>query len=661
METRRTVSGHYLASFAFTLIIFIGFSLARLIFWQWFDNAKDPVPRGVLAEAFWIGAKFDLRLALILTLPMLVLGGHQKIGLRAWPRLWSGTIVVLFVASALFYMFDFGYYAYLSSRLDSSALRFMNNPLISLGMLWESYPVVFLGLGLTLITAAVTWSVYRLVCYLGDHYYPVQHRFKAWAVVTVLVIFGLYGKVSWYPLRWSDAFFSPYSFASSLASNPVLYFVATFKNRELVFDKEMTSYFFERNMKGFLGADSNQPVDFVRKVKPPEATPLKNVVIVVLESFAMNKTSMGGNPLDATPHFQELSRQGLLFNRCYTPHMGTARGIWATVTGIPDVEFQRTSSRNPMIVNQHSIINAFEDYQKYYFLGGSVSWANIRGFLSTNIEDLTIYEEGSYQSPKIDVWGISDLDLFKEAHAVFKQTNKPFFSIIQTSGNHRPYTIPEDRDGFEVKVIDDAEAQRYGFVSSEEYNAFRLLDFSVKRFMEIAAEEAYFEDTLFIFFGDHGLAGYAGDHAPKAVNQLEINRFHVPLLFYGKNLVPIETRDTVASQVDVLPTTASLLKVPYTNTTLGRDLLDPRFDETRFAFTIQRDKREIGLLDGDYYMLMNLDGSHKTLHDLRADEPRVDVSAENPERMQKLSDYCLGIFETANYMRYHNPKQVHRD
>ena len=79
-----------------------------------------------------------------------------------------------------------------------------------------------------------------------------------------------------------------------------------------------------------------------------------------------------------------------------------------------------------------------------YFLGGSTSWANIRGLLTNNIKGLRIYEEQDYKSSKVDVWGISDRNLFKEANNVLKQNAKPFFAVIQTADNHRPYTIPEE-------------------------------------------------------------------------------------------------------------------------------------------------------------------------------------------------------------------------
>jgi phosphoglycerol transferase MdoB-like AlkP superfamily enzyme len=51
---------------------------------------------------------------------------------------------------------------------------------------------------------------------------------------------------------------------------------------------------------------------------------------------------------------------------------------------------------------------------------------NYRGLLN-NIKGVKLYEEGSYTSPKVNVWGISDKDLFKESNTILKQQQKPFF------------------------------------------------------------------------------------------------------------------------------------------------------------------------------------------------------------------------------------------
>src|SRR5690606_15380921 len=126
-------------------------------------------------------------------------------------------------------------------------------------------------------------------------------------------------------------------------------------------------------------------------------------------------------------------------------------------------------------------------------------------------------------------WGISDKNLFLEANKILARQTKPFFSVIQTADNHRPYTIPEeDRKEFEIKQLPTDSLERNGFQSVEEYNAFRYTDFCYRKFMEAASKEAYFNNTLFVFIGDHGIGGDAGNLFPLAWKELTSQ--HVPLL-----------------------------------------------------------------------------------------------------------------------------------
>ena len=462
------------------------------------------------------------------------------------------------------------------------------------------------------------------------------------------------------PLRWSDAFVTPHTFAPAITINPVLYFFNTLKNKNVTFNREKTRQHYEL-MANFLGVTDNDidSLNFRRKITTPGtyAAQRPNIIMVFLESFASYKTGAFGNPLDPTPNFDAIAEQSMQFTRFYTPHTGTARSVFAATTGIPDIELNKTSSRNPLVVDQHVIINAFEGYEKFYFLGGSANWGNIRGVLQHNIPKLRVYEEGSYASPRIDVWGISDLDLFKEANQVLRQQDKPFFAIIQTSGNHRPYTIPEDNHGFELIQQDDKTLKDAGFISEGEYNSFRFMDHSLGYFIQLAKQAGYFDNTIFIFYGDHGISGYGGKHTPQYESDYILTGHHTPLLFYAPKLITQPSVDhKPAGEVDLLPTIAGLAAPHgYLNTTLGRDLLDPQFADQRYAFTITHHRiPEIGLIGEDSYFRMNADGSKALLIDTRANDAGQDILQQRPGEARQMRELTTAIHETAKYMLYHN-------
>lgn len=225
---------------------------------------------------------------------------------------------------------------------------------------------------------------------------------------------------------------------------------------------------------------------------------------------------------------------------------------------------------------------------------------------------------------------------------------------MQTSGNHRPYNIPEDNKGFVTKKISKKEARDYGFLNSKEYNAFRFMDHSLGYFMSEAKKENYFDNTIFVFFGDHGVNGSA-KHMTPAQNQLHINALNVPLIIYSPKLLQSKKYTFPASEVDVMPTLASLAGFSYTNTTLGSDLLNPAINEKRYVFTMEHRKPLlIGVTGKNKTYTANFDGSQAGLHDLNSKTPRKDISDKNPKEAEKLKNLMFGLYETIKYMRYHN-------
>ena len=96
------------------------------------------------------------------------------------------------------------------------------------------------------------------------------------------------------------------------------------------------------------------------------------------------------------------------------------------------------------------------------------------------------------------------------------------------------------------------------------------MDFALGQFMKNAEDSDYFDNTLFVVYGDHGSRGY---HLNKAHGDLTINEYNVPLIFYGPglNILP-STYEKVASEIDIFPTIFSLLNISYENRSIGRNI-----------------------------------------------------------------------------------------
>jgi phosphoglycerol transferase MdoB-like AlkP superfamily enzyme len=327
--------------------------------------------------------------------------------------------------------------------------------------------------------------------------------------------------------------------------------------------------------------------------------------------------------------------------------------LFATITGIPDVQLSKFSTRVPESLQQHTIINNFEEYNKLYFLGGSPGFNNFLGLLK-NINGLQLYTEGSFKSRPVNVWGISDKNLFLESNQHLARQEKPFFAIIQTANNHRPFMIPAEDSDFEPLQVNEDTLRHYGFESVEEFNSFRYTDYCFKKFMEVASKEKYFANTIFVFVGDHGVSGNASALYPQVWTEQRLTDMHVPLLFYAPHLLQPSRHSEVVSQIDVLPTIASMIHQPYVNTTLGRDLLQ-RGKKHHFAFIISHDEGRIGMVTDSFYFTRNINFTSEQLYAMNGPLPALNPAAKDSIK-SLLSGYTTAFYETAKWMLNNNRK-----
>jgi phosphoglycerol transferase MdoB-like AlkP superfamily enzyme len=648
--------------FRFVVYHIILFTVLRLIFFLCFHGAEN-TSSDQLTKAFFLGFRFDLRFTLILVTPLLLFawGSLSPFSSKKASRRWQWGYFFAAFAWLIFYVVDFGHYSYLRSRVNSSVLSNLESPDIAMSMLWQSYPVIWISLAFI--------GILLLYAHFQRRFVFVHHRSPYFMFPTsfcyvffvAIYLVGLYGNISQYPLRWSEAFFSPRTFLSHLSLNPVLYFFETYtfaKKDNYDLKKTKASYPVMAEYLGITNQNEN-PLNYEREVTPKVPAHPYNVVVIVMESMALSKTNLMGASLNPTPALAQLAEESYWFSNYYSPAEGTARNMFSIMTATPDVTRVKTSSRNPLVVDQRLIINAFKDHSKMYFLGGSASWANIRGIFSNNIQDIQIFEEGYFNKGRTDVWGVSDLDLFIEAHKVLEaQNGKPFFAVIQSASFHRPYTIPSDAKGFKVVDAKLSDLHEAGFYSVEQYNSMRFADYSLGYFMELAKKSPYYKNTLFVVTGDHGLPDENGLNVGAGSHVWNLEKYHVPLILHNAELFPESTEDQKpGSHLDLMTTVASLAGVPHVNNTLGRDLFELEFDKERYSFIFNyySEISEHYLLNNDFYYRFD-DVKKGQLYRYRSEKPEQDVKEEFPEVYTRMSEIAEGYLQTSRYQLFNNKK-----
>ena len=639
----------------------------------------DIVERGAIGKALYIGLKFDMRLAVLMSLPLalcLFLPFLERPACRKGSSAVRTALCSVTCAMALLvmliYTVDFGFFFYLRQRIDMGVMEFLKEPLESALMVWQSYPVPVIALALAAGIAAYAGMLRRFL--MKHDALPVTGlkgylRRAGLAVLASLVMAVLiYGQgiTSRYPLRWSSAYFCTDSSISLLAVNPVQNLYDTRRYGEILFpDVNAAREAWPRMAAWLRVPDGEKPLSYARHIQGRSMQERPNVVIIIMESLCWERTSLApsmpaslGKDLDPTPFLRELAAKSLCFPHFYAPTRTTARAVFTTISGVPDVNHTGgISARNPRLVKQSSVLADFKGYEKYYMMGGDAGWENIQGVIEHNVPGIRLLEEGFWKSPAVDVWGISDIALFREAVDVLGRSRSPFAAVIQTASFHRPYTLPDDNEGFVMPPDPSPEALAwYGFRSAREYQSLRFADHALRRFFEKARRQPWFSNTVFAIFGDHGLNEASGNIGP-AEKACNLQAWHVPLLLYapGGQVAP-GVDETPRMQTDVLPTLAWIAGMDCQVHSLGRNMLDPETKRDAAVFISHNSNSRFLLKEGYAYAISPQGCALYRLDEPPSDSAAKDLSGEMPERASSMHRELMDFYHTARYMLHNNSK-----
>ena len=646
--------------------LFIYLFIFRLIFFFYVANFDSASQKDIIT-AFSYGIRFDLKLAILSYFPLSILilsANYFFFQKRIFRKISIIYHSIIYVTLTLFYLTDIGYYSYLFTRLDATSLRFLSNFKISAQLLIETYPIFKGSVGLIILFLLVRFTGLKLfdkMVYTTVPYISKKVKAIYFLCTFLLLSFGVYGSITHYPLRWSEAFFSKNNTINQFSLNPVLNFFDSFAFRNDGADIETTKAYFPviasylNIPKDSLSFERKITFDSIHENKP-------NLVIVMLESVGVVGLGSQGNLAKATPYMDSIINKSTYFENFYVHKPGTAASVFSSITGLADVDNQKTASRNLRAIDQKIIFDQFEGYKKLYFLGGSANWANIRGVFQSNINGLKIYEEGSYEiEDRADVWGIDDYDLFKESDKVFRElhtSNEPFVAYVQTATNHRPFSVPENKETFRPfteEDIDEDTIKESGFISLAQLNALRYLDFNVHVFLRRAKASGYYENTVFAFFGDHNTSMNKTEAFKKEFD-LGIQVHHVPLFIHAPKFLEPQKINNTAKLADLFPTLATIAKSDYTNFTLGSNALDTlKTDSFGFLYLKINGEPGLGLIQNDFYFTKTNYNNSTSLYKL-SDEEQIDVTDTYPNIASKMDSLITSYYHSTKYLYYNNKK-----
>ena len=538
---------------------------------------------------------------------------NQRRALVAWLTFSAAISILLGII-------ELDFYREFHQRLNSLVFQYLNeDPATVLSMIWHGFPVVTL-LSAWLGCSMLMWWLFSVAerktrAYaLPDRRYSYVTQGIAFSICLVICVVAARGTLrQGPPLRWGDAYTTHSMFANHLGLNPVLSLYNAAKttfsaHRDNIWKATLPAEQAQNITRDLVLTAHDQLLDAdsaaIRRMFSPLADtqlPVRNVVVVLMESFAGRYTGALGSMDQITPEFDQLSKEGLLFTRFFSNGTHTHQGMFASMACFPNLPAFEYLMQTPEGGNQFSglpqLLSA-RQFQDAYVYNGDFAWDNQQGFFSN--QGMTHFVgRNDYVNPVVSdpTWGVSDQDMFDRSIVELNQLedDKPFYALLQTLSNHTPYALPD--------VLPIEPVTGHGSLDLH-LTAMRYSDWALGEFFKQAKQQPWYKDTLFVVLGDHGFG------APEQMTEMDLYRFHVPMLLLAPGIQEqFGTHNaTVASQVDMVPTIMGRLGDDVQHQCWGRDVLSLAADDPGFAIIKPSGSDQtVALIKGDRILIQPKD------------------------------------------------------
>lgn len=438
----------------------------------------------------------------------------------------------------------------------------------------ESYPIIAIMSALALVALLMSFLLRH---YIRASTQPQTYKKRLLAAFMASCIM-LMGSL----LRGDDVpQLSQNMYIEELAHNGVFQFFYAYRHNHLEYDKfyrliepQKASRLLKENVVLAHEALLNPHTlfDVTRQITATAPERRLNVVLIAVESLSADYLTHFGSQENITPHLDKLAQESLFFTQYYATGNRTVRGLEALTLGIPPTAGSAVVRRpnNHDLFSLASVLNK-KGYDSKFIYGGYGYFDNMNVFFANN--GYQIVDRADFNDDEqgfANVWGVADEYLYlrtlREADKSYA-ANKPFFSLVLTTSNHRPYTFPQGRI--------DAPQKKWS-------SAVKYTDWAIAHFLQQAKQKPWFDNTLFVISADH-CAGSAGKTA------VPVERYHIPLLIYAPKHIAPRQMTQLISQIDVPPTILGLLNMSYVSRFYGRDVFRvPDGQQRALVATYQR-------------------------------------------------------------------------
>jgi phosphoglycerol transferase MdoB-like AlkP superfamily enzyme len=582
-----------------------------------------------ILQAFLIGLRFDFVITSYFTIvPFLAL---TIISMRI-PRSKLPTmivfyfLVVIFILSFVVYAIDIPFFGAFFTRFSIDAFKSFDTQGYVFKMIIGDFH--YIGYGIPLVILSISFFYLLKKAFLTFERSRQKGNIWVSSVASVLVMglifIGIRG-LDKKPIEVFNAFFCSNAFLNQLALNPNYYLLRNLLENEHLMSNEEAL----KQIQSFLDiqtADDCSPI--LRRVNSDtlNTTP-PNVVLVFMERMSAARMEYFGNQQPLTPFLFIFANEGYFFENFYSSGIHTHNGIFSTLFSFPTLYRHRNMNNLniPKFSGMPSTLKKL-GYHTSYYTTHTADFDNVEKFLKANDFD-EIIEQSAYPSEKVvNIWGVPDDYMFEFAiPALNKRQDErhPFFAVFLTTSCHEPYIIPEY---FTTQQSDIQE------------QAVEYADWSLRKFVQMAAQQSWFDNTLFIFVADHGFM-------INDIYSLPLNYHHIPMIMYAPKLITNpEIFSCLGGQIDLFPTTMHILGLPYTNNTLGIDLLS---EQRPFIYFSSDDK--YGVISDSLFLIVSKNSKIDELYRYRHSD-KTNYINQYKAVADEMKNYAKANFQTMLYI-----------
>ncbi len=506
-----------------------------------------------------------------------------------------------------------------------------------IGNITESYPMGKLIGAIFVISALIFYSTHKQV--LRTEYKKFSTRLRKTLIYLVVLI------MAFFVIDSSKlGHFMENKYASEVAGNGVYQLFSAYRNNQIDYDQLYQTLDIQTAIntlrKSIAKQEPNSKFlnenDISRLIAKPKVGSEKryNVMFVSIESLSADFMKAFGNEKDLTPNLDQIAQEGLFFKKLYATGTRTVRGMEALSLSVPPTP-GNSIVRRPNNENLFNITSPLKErgYEAKFIYGGFGYFDNMNYFFGNN--GFEVVDRNNFSKDEIsfaNVWGVADEDLFnkaiKEADKSYSQ-NKPFFSFIATTSNHRPFTYPEGKIDIKSKSGRDG--------------AVKYTDYAIGKFLKDAKTKSWFNNTIFVFVSDH-CAGSAGN------TDIPLWRYQIQGIFYAPKIIKPEIIDVNVSQIDIAPTLLGIMNLSYKSKFFGTDVLNNKrtLDHHVFVSTYA----DIGYFKNDQLYLLK-PKKEKKIFDVEikrfGENGSEEIELKDHTHTQEEWEEAISYYQSASY------------